>query len=493
MHRHWRNLLNGTSKGIGNHQARHSILFLLLLGMALHFVGIATPGYYNHDETQYFVISQKMDESLRKVWINQYHKSQWRPLSRTVWLLLSRSLYNPPILLHATTFLIVIASAVLFYFLLLRVFRQPSASLVGFIAFCAFPSTAWVVGWVGTIADGLTMLITMIMAHILLTDRDKTVGKSPSPRGFYQGLRNESPARQSLLALLFALGLLCKESIVILPFALVGLCLLAKPWRGLFLASCSTGAIAVVFLTLRMDMIFSNSGSYSISTNNLFNNALLYWQYPWNLRTLEIHSPPINTISAWVCFSAILAFSPALYLLYRRRFRGAVAFVFQYLVFISPALLIPRTAAHYMYGAVLPVAVVFAFSFRQKECAWIKLCASILIGILLLHSVLVQFYIYESGRVQTRIHDTVSSIIASHDMSCGHQNTRFAIIPDKGAKPYYMYRALTSVTEVESVPVKGRLTLFRHNQERQEDFLEGNGVSLAFNSAHRIVEHRRCP
>lgn len=492
MHRHWRNLRNGIS--IGDHQTRHSILFLLLVGMALHFFGIATPGYYNHDETQYFVISQEMEESLRKVWIDHYHKSQWRPLSRTVQLLLSRGLYETPILLHTTIFLIVIASAVLFYFLLLRIFKQPLASIAGFVTFCAFPSTAWVIGWVATIADGLTMLITMIMAHILLTDRNETIEKHPRPGRFYQDLRNESLARQSLLALLFALGLLCKESIVILPLALVGLCLFTKPWRGLFLASCSTGIIAVVFLILRMDMIFSNSELYSISTNNLFNNAFLYWQYPWNLRTLEIHSPPIKTIAAWAYFSATLAFSPIFYLLYQRKFRGAVAFVFQYFIFISPALLIPRTAAHYMYGAVLPVAVVFVLSFRQKECVWIKLCASALIGILLLHSVLIQFYIYESGRVQTRIHNTVSSIIASHDMSCGHQNTQFTIIPDKGAKSYYMYRALTSVTSIESVPIKGRLNLFReHNQERHENFLEGNEVPLAFNSESRIIEHRHCP
>ena len=489
MHKHWRNL----RIGISDHQTCHSILFLLLVGIALHFFGIATPGYYNHDETQYFVISKEMDKSLQKVWINQYYKSQWRPLSRTIQLLLSRGLYETPILLHTATFLIVIASAVLFYFLLLRIFRQPPAALAGFIAFCAFPPTAWVVGWVATIADGLTMLITMIMAHILLTDRDRAIKKNPTPRRFYRGLRNENLARQTLLALLFVLGLLCKESIVILPLALMGLCLIARPWRGLFLASCLTGTIAIIFLMLRMDMIFSNSESYSISTSNLFNNAILYWQYPWNLRTLEIHSPPIKTIAASAFFSAIVAFSPILYLLYQRKFRGAVVFIFQYLVFISPALLIPRTAAHYMYGAVLPVAVVFALSFQQKEQAWIKLCASMLIGILLSHSVLIQFYIYESGRIQTRIHDTVSSVVASHDMSCGHQNTQFTIIPDKGAKAYYMYRALTSVTSVESVPIKGRLILFRDNQERLENFLEGNEVFLTFNSAHRIVENRRCP
>ena len=36
----------------GAPQAVRSLLFLLLLGMAMQFLCIAVPGYYNHDETQ---------------------------------------------------------------------------------------------------------------------------------------------------------------------------------------------------------------------------------------------------------------------------------------------------------------------------------------------------------------------------------------------------------------------------------------------------------
>ena len=433
MREHSRNSHSGV--GIDDCQSRHSILFLLLLGMGLHFVGIATPGYFNHDETQWFIRSSEMGDSLRRAWIDQYYTLQWRPLSRTVWLLLSFGIYETPILMHLATFLIVASSAVLFYFLLLRIIGQPSASLAGFVAFCAFPSTTWVVGWVGTIADGMTMLVTVVMAHILVTDRNQAVGIDPptSPRSG-KLLCNQRTTRQFLLALLFALGLMCKEDIVILPVALAGLCLVTKPWPGLLLASCLTGAIAVAFLTLRMDMIFGGGESYTISVSNILNNAWLYWQYPWNLRTAEIHSPPVEAIAAWAIFATVVAFAPILYLFYRRKLRLAAAFIFYYFLFVSPALLIPRTAAHYMYESVLPLAVVFALAFRQKEYSWVKLCASALLSVLLLHSAVVQFHIYESGRVQTRIYDVVSSVVTAHDVSCGHQNTKFSIIPDKGAK-----------------------------------------------------------
>ena len=67
---------------------------------------------------------------------------------------------------------------------------------------------------------------------------------------------------------------------MVLPVVFAGLCQLAKPWRGLLRPRCSTGAIAVVFLTLRMDVISSGGGRYSVSTGNILGNAWLYWQYP---------------------------------------------------------------------------------------------------------------------------------------------------------------------------------------------------------------------
>lgn len=481
-----------STAGIDGHQTRHSILFLLLLSLGFHFVGVATPGYYSHDETQWFIRSQEIGDSLWQAWIGQYPTSQWRPISRTVWMFLSLVIYEIPILLHLANFLIVATSAVLFYFLLLRIVGQRSASLVDFVAFCAFPSTTWVVGWVATIADGMTMLVTVVIAHILVTDRNQSIQLKRLPQ-LEESQRNEMIAKQFLLALLFVLGLLCKEGIVILPVALAGVCLITKPWRGLLLASCSTGVIAAAFLTLRTDMILSGSESYTISASNILNNAWLYWQYPWNLQTAAIHSQSVEEIAPWIVFATVAGFTPVLYLLYRRRLRNAAAFIFYYFLFLSPALLIPKTAAHYMYDAVLPVAVVFALVFREKEYSWVKLCASGLLSVLLLHSAIVQIHIYESGRVQTRIYDVVSSIVTSHDISCGHQNTRFSIIPDRGAKSYYLNRALTEVPRIRSIPIEGRLRFFKRNQLNQGESLEGSEVVLAFNSERSIVEHRSCP
>ena len=280
---------------------------------------------------------------------------------------------------------------------------------------------------------------------------------------------------------------------MVLPAALAGLCLLVKPWRGLLWACCSTGAIAVVFLALRLDVISSGEGRYSASAGNILGNAWLYWQYPWNLRTVAPHFPPLQEIPAWAAFAAVTAFAPVLWLIRRRRPRLAAAYVLQYFVLASPALLIAGSAGHYLYGAALPVAAVFALAFRREEGVWVKACASSLIGILLAHSAAVQFHLYGAAKVQTRLHDVVSSIVTSHDAACGHQGTQFAIVPDRGAKQHHLGRAFTEVSRIGEVPIEGRLAVVVRSGEGQGDIPEGDGVVLSFTPAGGVVERRRCP
>lgn len=197
MPAHWRSLSEAACGGL---QGARPLLFLLLLGMAMQFLGVAAPGCYNHDETQWFIRSQELGASLWEAWVGQWSSMQWRPLSRTAWLLLVCGLHETPILMHAATALIVVASAALLHLLPLRVFRQPAAALAGFVAFCAFHSTAWVAGWVAAIADGMAMLPAVALAHVLLTDRNEAVGASQARLPFRRPRRGAGAARRFLVA-----------------------------------------------------------------------------------------------------------------------------------------------------------------------------------------------------------------------------------------------------------------------------------------------------
>ena len=66
MPAHWRSLSEAACGGL---QGARPLLFLLLLGMAMQFLGVAAPGCYNHDETQWFIRSQELGASLWDAWV----------------------------------------------------------------------------------------------------------------------------------------------------------------------------------------------------------------------------------------------------------------------------------------------------------------------------------------------------------------------------------------------------------------------------------------
>ena len=461
--------------------ARHSILFLMLLGIVLHLISIATPGYFNHDEVQMCIASRDLWNSIETVWVNQIDYRHWRSLSWSLWLLLSHFFCEIPVVMHLSVALLVIISGVLFYFLLLRISGQALASIMGFVAFCIFPATVWVSGWVGTIADAMWMISALVIAHVLLTDRK--AAEFDHGGGY---IMPKQAARQLYILLLFVIGLLSKENFIVLPAALAGLLVFTRPWNGLLLAILSTGTVAAIYLLLRLDILLSGDGQYSVSARNIFYNIWLYWQFPWNLKLSSIHSPPMSRIPIWVGLSTLVSFAPVMYLVLRRQWRFAAAIVFYYFIFLSPALLIPGTYAHYMFGAALPIAATFSYSFRQEEHRFIKWASLTLLSILFFHSVMIQFKIYSWGQVQTRIYDTISSIVVSHDRRSGHQRTQFVIISEKGSKDYIMRSALNHVNTIGSIPIKGRIKVYSYLQEPQQASLDA--VTLVLTSTNIVIE-----
>lgn len=453
---------------------------LVPLGIVFHLISIASPGYFNHDELQMCIASRDLWNSIGTVWVAQYDDLQWRPLSRSLWLLLSYFFCEIPVLLHLSVALLVVISATLFYFLVYRISRHALTSLVGFVAFCMFPATAWVAGWVGTIGDAMWMISALVIAHVLLTDRE--VAEFDHGDGY---TRPKKVARQFQLLLLFGMGLLSKENFVVIPAVLAGLWVFTKPWNGLLFSIFSTGTVAAIYLLLRLEVLFGGGGQYTISASNIFDNVWLYWQYPWNVRQLHINTPPMSHIPVWVGLSTLIAFAPVLYLVLRRQYCFAAAFVFYFFIFLSPALVIPGTHAHYMLGSALPIAAAFSYSFRQDELGVVKWASLTLLSILFVHSVMIQFHLYSWGKTQSRIYDTLSSIVVAHDRRFGHQRTQFVIITDQGSKDYILGTVLHKVDKIGPTPIKGRIKVYHYAQTRS---IPSDAVTLAFTSANTIIE-----
>jgi len=472
----WAQWANGESA-----PARHSILFLLCLGITLNLISIAAPGYYSHDEVQYGILSKDLGRALGGVWVDHMYSLQYRPFARSFWFFLSFFFYEIPLLMHLSVALVSIFNGVLIYFLLFRVSGQSRSALWGFIGYHIFPPTVWIVGWVGTLADSLWMMCALLIAHILLTDHSDA--KKRQSEGYSLG--NLKITRHLCVVLLFVLGLLSKENFVVLPVAIAGLCLLSKPWRGWYYALFGTSVVAAIYLLLRLDLLMSGTGSYEISIRYLFKHMLQYWMYPYTWKWIEF-SAPMNSILGHLSLAAIFMFAPVVLLSFRRQWHLALAFIFYYFVFSAPALIVEAAFPHYMYGSVLPVVAMVAYSFRLGERKWIKISASVLLAVLCFHSIKIHAMFYTTAIIQTRIYNDTFGILSSYDQDRGNNETRFVIFAEAGSKPWILRRAFHQVSEVGAIPIRGRFQIYEYPEYPEE--LPEDTVELRFTREGYIVE-----
>lgn len=461
--------------------ARHSILFLLCLGITLNLISIAAPGYYSHDEVQYGILSRDIGRALGSVWIDHAFSLQYRPFSRSFWVFLSHFFYEIPVLMHLSVALVSIFNGVLLYFLLFRVSGQAISALWGFIGYNIFPSTVWIVGWVGTLADSLWMMCALLIAHILLTDRSEE-GKRQSEGCSLYG---PSIMRHICIILLFVLGLLSKENFVVFPIAIIGLCLFCKPWRGWYYALFGTSSVSAIYLLMRLDILMSGTGSYEISIRYLFKHILQYWMYPYTWKWIEF-SAPMSSMLGLLSLAAIAMFAPIVLLSFRRQWHLAFAFVFYYFIFSTPALIIEAAFPHYMYGSVLPVAAMVAYAFRLGERRYVKIAASVLLAVLFFHSVKIHAFFYTTAIIQTRIYNDTFGILRAYDQRSGNNETKFVIFAESGSKSWILKRAFHGVNEIEAIPIHGRFQIYEHF-EYPEEFPE-NTVELRFTREGYIAE-----
>lgn len=472
----WAQWVNGEGS-----PARHSILFLLCLGVSLNLISIAAPGYYSHDEVGYGILSKDLGMALRSVWVDHIFSLQYRPFARSFWILLSFFFYEIPLLMHLSVALVSIFNGALLYFLLFRVSGQASVALWGFIGYNIFPPTVWIVGWVGTLADSLWMMCALLIAHILLTDR------SEAEKHHNKGYRLGGPEimRHLCIVLLFVVGLLSKENFVVLPAAIAGLCLFSKPWRGWYYALFGTIIVSAIYLIMRLDVLTSGTGSYEISIRYLLKHILQYWMYPYTWKWIEF-SAPMGSMPGLLSLAAIFMLAPVALLSFRRQWHLAFAFMFYYFVFSAPALIVEGAFPHYMYGSVLPVAVMAAQSFRIGERRWIKVTASFLLAVLFFHSVKIHANFYTTAVVQTRIYSDTFGILRSYEKRSGHNETKFAIFAEDGSKWWILKRAFHQVSKIGEIPIRGRFQIYESSGYPEK--LPEDTVELRFTREGYIAE-----
>ena len=437
--------------------ARHKLFLLLCVGIVLNLVSISAPGFFGPDAMTVHILQvagRDFFEIIRgQAWLD-FSQIHYRPLTFTLWGVLSFFLYETPALFHLSSVLLSVSNGILFYHLVLRISGQPHAAFWGFLAFNLFPPAAYVAGWVATVADKLYLMCTLMALHILLSDRNAALRRSryatqaPSlgPSGPSSQpvkardwkLGRGGVLRQVGVGLLCVLGLASKETMIPFPAFLAGLCLLVKPWRGWWWSLLVSSTVVGVYLWIRLPtMLYENPYVAPPTTDNVSGFALTYWLYPyiWD-NTMLWHIFYYQKGQWW--FPGFLSLLPVALLTCRRQWSVALAFIGYYYVFVAPVLVHCCQRANYLYGAVLPVAAMFAYALRRGERRGVRVAAGGLLAVLALHTVTIQWNFYERGVMQQRIYHSLAAVVREFDRRRGDTGAKFAL----GADTEYTWQIL---------------------------------------------------
>ena len=132
-----------------------ALALLLQLPLALN------PGYYSHDELQWATFAQA---GMPAGWADP-GAFQYRPLTFTTWMALSRALFHTPMLFHAVLVAWGAANATLLALVGRGFGLARQVTLAGALAFVLTPYAAYTHGWVGCIADLLWVSCALALAR----------------------------------------------------------------------------------------------------------------------------------------------------------------------------------------------------------------------------------------------------------------------------------------------------------------------------------------
>ena len=239
---------------------------MFALACLLQLPLVLNPGYYSHDELQWAVYAA---DRVQVPWLD-VSAFQYRPLTFNLWMLLSRALFDTPMLFHA----VLVAAGALNAALLFAVGRgfgvPVRPAMAGALVFVLSPYAVYTHGWVGCIADVLWVGCALLLALCVQ--------------------RTKRPLVAAFSAALFTgLALLAKEAAFAIPP------LLALAWwfdgrkpKWLF-AMLASGAVAALYLGLRIDVLLNapREGSQYV---------LSAWHVP--LRWLEYQIVPADRAAA---------------------------------------------------------------------------------------------------------------------------------------------------------------------------------------------------
>ena len=372
---------------------------LPLLLLALQLPLILNPGYFSHDELQWWARADVPSwADLRWIAWLDFSPLQYRPLTFNLWLLLAHAFAATPWLMHLAFVALGTANACLLARVLASAHVPPRVCYAAAIVFALSPFVVYVHGWTGTLADLLVLLFALLAA-----------------RAIQRATRTETATSRALrafgAALLVALALLCKESAIVLP-ALLTLVAYGQPSsRTTRLAVAFSAAIVIAYLALRVPILVdgaSTNPAYAWSLRNIAPRLAEYLLYPFTPPLFEIGSLLNGSVARLL--AAALCVNLLIYALATRDPRWSAVWLVTFIAALAPVLVLPIAYDHYAYLASATTIAIAASAWPTLRRAP-RMILAILAAIAVAHGAAVMSRMVAAGVVERNLHADLLEIV----------------------------------------------------------------------------------
>jgi hypothetical protein len=364
---------------------------LPLLLLALQLPLILNPGYFSHDELQWWARADVSSWS-DLPWVPWLDLTplQYRPLTFNLWLVLAHAFAATPRWMH----LVFVALGTTNAWLLTRVLAGTGAPsrtcCAAALVFVLSPCVVYVHGWTATLADLLTL------AFLLLAVRQVQRGTTTGAIG---------------AALLVALALLSKESAIVLPALLVFAAYGQPSSRPTRLAVAFSAAVVIAYLALRLPILVDSASAnpaYAWSLRNIAPRTTEYLLYPFMPPLFEIASLLKASLARLIAAAACIAL--LFYALATRGERWPLAWLAAFIVALAPVLVLPIAYDQYAYlASALGVAIAAAAWPALRRPA--RVILAILAAIVVVHGAAVAWRMVAAGVVERNLHADLLEIV----------------------------------------------------------------------------------
>lgn len=360
---------------------------------------LLNPGYFSHDELQWASFAAQSTEWVRPYYLwSNLQSFQYRPLTFTLWLWLSRHLFEHPYAFHAVMVGFGAINAGLLALLLRRFGSSFAVSFIGALAFALSAYAAHTHGWVGTLADLIWVGCALSIALIAQRDR--------------------RPALTVVATLaLTVLALLAKEAAVVIPALLALAWLLLERRSGWGRAALAATLPVAVYLALRIGaLLFSprEAVNYGWSLAFIPQRWLEYQLFVPNPTKMEVAGTLARGLGDGRVLAAIVLWLALAWALWRVGPRWLLGFVLAGAAALGPVLILAESANQYGYGFAAVTAAICAAAWPRMQ-RFGRIVLVILALLSLWHGFNIVRRMHDAGEVQAVFSPALAELVRTHN------------------------------------------------------------------------------